>query len=87
MRLIDADAFIERLKKDPLFPLVERYGLTSVIYTQKTVDPVKHGRWTKLYQGNYKCSECGDWWATDDEEEIKTFRYCPNCGAKMDEEG
>lgn len=40
MRLIDADAFIERIKKDPLFPLVERYGLTGVIETQPTVDPV-----------------------------------------------
>ena len=49
------------------------------------LNSIKHGRWEKLYQGNYKCSECGDWWAADDEEEIKTFRYCPNCGARMEE--
>ena len=38
MRLIDADAFLERMSKDPLFPLVERYGLSSVIQHEPTVD-------------------------------------------------
>lgn len=47
--------------------------------------PVKHGRWIKLYHGNYKCSECGDWWGSDDNNEvISDFIYCPHCGAKMD---
>ena len=45
MRLIDADELIEHLKRDPLFPLVEQYGLTGVIETRPTIDPVKHGRW------------------------------------------
>ncbi|MBR2653998.1 MAG: hypothetical protein IKD59_05515 [Lachnospiraceae bacterium] len=40
MRLIDADAFLERIKKDPLFPLVERYGLSGVIENEPTVDAV-----------------------------------------------
>lgn len=40
MRLIDADAFLERTSKDPLFPLVERYGLSSVIQHEPTVDAV-----------------------------------------------
>ena len=40
MRLIDADAFLERTSKDPLFPLVERYGLSSVIQNEPTVDAV-----------------------------------------------
>lgn len=40
MRLIDADAFLERTKKDPLFPLVERYGLSGVIENEPTVDAV-----------------------------------------------
>jgi ribonuclease HI len=31
MNLIDRDELIANLKKDPLFPLVEQYGLTSVI--------------------------------------------------------
>ena len=40
MRLIDADAFLERTSKDPLFPLVERYGLSGVIQNEPTVDAV-----------------------------------------------
>lgn len=34
MNLIDRDELIATLKKDPLFPLVEQYGLTSVIEAQ-----------------------------------------------------
>ena len=40
MRLIDADAFLERTRKDPLFPLVERYGLSRVIEYEPTVEAI-----------------------------------------------
>lgn len=40
MRLIDADAMLEHLRKDPLFPLVEQYGLVGVIDAMPTVDAV-----------------------------------------------
>ena len=40
MRLIDADAFLERTSKDPLFPLVERYGLSGVIENEPTVEAI-----------------------------------------------
>lgn len=40
MRLIDADALIQHLQKDPLFKLVEQYGITRVIEVQPTVDAV-----------------------------------------------
>ncbi len=40
MRLIDADAFLERTKKDPLFPLVERYGLSGVIKAEPTIEAI-----------------------------------------------
>lgn len=38
MRLIDADALLERIKKDPLFPLVEEYGISGVIKAEPTVE-------------------------------------------------
>ena len=41
----------------------------------------KKGKWIKLPAGNYKCSECGDWWGNDDNEMIKNFKFCPNCGS------
>lgn len=40
MRLIDADAFLERIRKDPLFPLVERYGLSGVIENEPTIEAI-----------------------------------------------
>ena len=52
--------------------------------------PVKHGRWLKTGQSfifpekfrNYFCSEC---LFELDRKSIRTeYRYCPNCGAKMD---
>ena len=46
------------------------------------VAPVRHGKW--LYGDYYDigdvCSEC-DW---DSEMTHPSYRYCPNCGAKMD---
>ena len=46
------------------------------------VAPVKHGEWDKkpfLIGTSYYCSECGDNFG-------EPYNYCPNCGAKMDEE-
>ena len=47
------------------------------------VAPVVHGLW--LYGDYYDigdvCSEC-DW---DSQMTHPSYRYCPNCGAKMDE--
>lgn len=47
------------------------------------VAQVVHGRW-KPFGGRYysrkKCSHCG--W--DGQEWVKFYKYCPNCGAKMD---
>ena len=36
-RLIDADALIKHMKRDPLFPLVDRYGVTNVIQAASTI--------------------------------------------------
>ena len=46
------------------------------------VAPVRHGKW--LYGDYYDigdvCSEC-DW---DSKMTHPSYRYCPNCGARMD---
>ena len=47
------------------------------------VQEVKHGRWEDNYVGDsiegLYCTECGEICGCE-------FDYCPNCGAKMDEE-
>lgn len=87
MRLIDADA----IKYTARFTDYADGRMTSDAIVTKdeidelpTVDPVKHGRWEKLYCMNYKCSCCGAWWTVDRDSTIKDFKHCPNCGARLD---
>ena len=62
------------------------------------VAPVVHGRWISTIESNgwndvdcVECSECGESWVIDEYFDFDMFnedwRYCPNCGAKMDLEG
>lgn len=46
------------------------------------VAPVVHGRWTitKARLENAVCSNCGRHF----QSYYEAYRYCPNCGAKMD---
>lgn len=54
----------------------------EVVRKQKSVDPVKHGKWT--YDTDTEdtpllvCSVCDDWVYDTN------YAYCPHCGAKMD---
>ena len=65
-------------------------------------EPVRHGHWVNAvgenvpFDENIKgdpycpcgsvwCSECGAWLTASDEY-FATGRYCPNCGAKMEEQ-
>ena len=85
---IDRNALIEHMKKDPLFDLVEQYGVTDVIesFPAADVQPVMHGKWVqiKLLQDGYKAKECSACKATF--WDLYRWNYCPNCGAKMDGE-
>lgn len=88
MRLIDADSipwFVEGVGEIPVITKEE-------IDQMPTVDavPVRHGKWIDegYYADNtnikaWHCSEC-NWHMLGYEDEL--FRYCPICGARMDEE-
>ena len=47
------------------------------------VAPVKHGQWKQVSKANraVKCTACG---FTTDSARARMYRYCPDCGAKMD---
>ena len=47
------------------------------------VRPVVRGEWICLYDGNYKCSECGEWYSVDVTPIEAGMFYCPNCGADV----
>ena len=51
--------------------------------------PVVHGKWAPS-EGNpgfLVCSACGDCYVVDEWVDGRKWRYCPNCGAKMDGKG
>ena len=50
---------------------------------------VRHGYWCFVeYPDGYyhwECSECNKWFKEDSMSLSEEWKYCPNCGAKMDE--
>jgi len=51
--------------------------------------PVVRGAWVKSddYKGWLVCSACHDCYVDNAWVNGKKWRYCPNCGAKMESEG
>lgn len=50
------------------------------------VAPVVHGKWAPSERNPsfLVCSVCGDCYVYDEWVYERKWRYCPNCGAKMD---
>ena len=55
------------------------------------VAEVVHGEWLRADDDwnsltTIQCSLCGEEWCfeTDDDVSLLNYKYCPNCGAKMD---
>ena len=66
--------------------------IINVIERCPAVAPVRHGRWIigfENFSPYQKCSTCGleiPLKATEGDMEICLYRFCPNCGARMDQE-
>ena len=89
---INRNAVIEHIRKDPLFDIVEQYGITGVIesFPPADVQPVEYGEWTAEGNdeyGNYwdECTACRKavWFPPFVKND---YKYCPHCGARMDGE-
>ncbi len=55
------------------------------------VAPVVHGEWLRVDDDwnsltTIQCPICSEEWCfeTDDDVSLLSYKYCPNCGAKMD---
>ena len=49
------------------------------------ITPVRHGRWVKRGR-RWQCTNCKVLMSIDGTPKENLLNYCPNCGAKMDEE-
>lgn len=89
MKIIDGHAMIERveaLQRKGAVDLSYFHIVREAVQMQPAVDaaPVVHGRWKVILNPFWdaECRECGytkrNGWE---------WRYCPNCGAKMDKNG
>ena len=97
-RLIDADVLKEKiLSLTGMFDdggfYVGMDAVLGMIDFQNAIDPESlrpHGRWEKSEDGCFglallECSLCrGECFDIDEDIELVNYRYCPNCGAKMD---
>lgn len=64
-------------------PIAERIKLIPSV----DVAPVRHGRWEDYEENTWQCSECGEqFYLEDGTPQENEYRYCPNCGARMDGE-
>lgn len=58
-------------------PIEQVIEIISVVpYVE--AEPIKHGRWKSLGKYDRECSCCLGI------VDVTNYRYCPNCGAKMD---
>ena len=76
----------ERPRKVTAAAIVADYLLTNSVVVQK------HGRWEDKATGAYRrtqswCTACGIHSGIGGIESNRHKPYCPNCGAKMNEEG
>lgn len=97
-RFIDADALKYDFGEidDGQYKRTELYVTNEAIAKQPTIDaePVRHGKWDKGTDSHWHiCEECGaevdismgtGVWVEG--VELRELKYCPNCGARMDEE-
>ena len=92
MRMIEADKVIPLVRLLLLFhPNAERIveDMQAVVDSHTIeAEPVRHGEWISRYAKHWKgkdeCGECG--FHEKDHSDLSHYKYCPNCGAKMDGE-
>ena len=81
---VEREALLDALDKDDM---LMSFWVRKTITDAPSVDvkPVVHGKW--LYAGHdgwsyyIRCTACNSLFGN-----MTKFKYCPNCGAKMDKE-
>ena len=95
-RYVNADKLLEYLEKEAESEDVKYSfigaGVQATIneikkFPLEDVKPVVHAHWYRNWVDVPVCSNCKFGWDSQPELDGKPlFKYCPDCGAKMDEE-
>ena len=88
---ISREAALTALQDSDLFNTTERQLRTIRELPAADVAEVVHGEWLR-YDDDWdslttiQCSLCSEEWCfeTDDDVSLLNYKYCPNCGARMD---
>ena len=86
MRLIDADALKNKLCEDCFGDCTRDCYEAHLIKAQPTIEaePIRRGRWIREPNCWYRCTVCGDHYPSIADN--MKYNYCPNCGARMEEQ-
>ena len=87
-RMIDADALKKSAYPFPCAIGVEYAVTLRQIDAAPTIDTERHGKWEGVWNPGLKdkprhCTRCG---FNNTRHGCVDFKFCPNCGAKMDAE-
>ena len=98
IRLIDKDELLATLEQDIDVTVTGADNTEAVkrclqeilddVRNSPEIDPVRHGKWELKDSGFHHCSVCGGTPSAYARVYIPVegFRYCTNCGARMDED-
>ena len=88
---ISREAALTALQDSDLFNTTERQLRAIRELPAADVAEVVHGEWLRSDDDwnsltTIQCSLCREEWCfeTDDDVSLLNYKYCPNCGAKMD---
>ena len=90
MRLIDVEALMQEMKDEVYIQVDDFEIIAKVSRSAPTIEakPVVHAHWLEqIIDGSQElmCSNCGEYALMNDEFYSEFSKYCPYCGAQMDE--
>lgn len=84
MKMIDYNMALKECKKPGIYDLCDTPEFLSYL-PKIEATPIIFSKFIAKFEGDDEryCAECGEIWNLN-YNEIERFNYCPNCGAKIE---